>query len=131
MIYHIGRAEIELNIAALDNLTDYYESVEKLASAVQEDGEANLAYVIRTGKAMLQFFDTVCGEGTAKAAFGEHVDIRELYKAYYQFIADVKTQMDAIAQDMEAYAAGQTHPVRLEAVPSQTAKKAVIVNEIN
>ena len=129
MTYRIGKASIELNIAELDNLTDYYRSVEALASAVQEDGEANLAYVIRSSKAMLDFFDTVCGEGTAKAAFGEHVDIRELHKAYYKFIADIKTEMDAIAHDLEAYAKSEHHTAMPETAELPAAKKAVIVSD--
>ncbi|MDO4174555.1 MAG: hypothetical protein Q4D42_07305 [Eubacteriales bacterium] len=103
MVYRIGTTNVELNFAHLDSMSNYLTAVDRLETINEKKSKENdLSYLVRSGNEILHFFDTVCGEGAAKAAFGDHVDIRELFREYFAFIDAVKAEFEAVSKEVLA-----------------------------
>lgn len=93
--YIINGVEFEYDTFDLDEM-ELFDSevkrVQKEAEAVeQQEWEADdyLQILREQGENILDFFDTVLGEGSARKIFGSRMNIRDIVAAYKQFNSDV------------------------------------------
>lgn len=101
MTFHIGDADVALELDYLDNVDDYFGAVDALRESIDKRAdESSLEYMHRCANMICTFFDSTCGEGTAKAAFGDRIHIRKLFKSYHDFIDAVNTELNAIAVEL-------------------------------
>ncbi|MCD8356258.1 MAG: hypothetical protein LUE11_06770 [Clostridia bacterium] len=98
MSYQIGKAEFNFSLEYLDSMEDYYAGINEISAMKDFDPGVDDAveYIRNCCEHITQFFDNVVGEGTSKAAFGERVNVKELYAAYHKFLSDTQAEQDEI-----------------------------------
>lgn len=90
--YMINGKEFEFDTFDLDNIELFQSEVERLEENMRlapRDGDA-IKFIRERAEDMLDFFDTVVGEGTSAVAFGDKVNIKDIMSAYKQFTQDIK-----------------------------------------
>lgn len=90
--YMINGKEFEFDTFDLDNIELFQSEAERLEKNVRltpRDGDT-IKFMRERAEDILDFFDTVVGEGTSAAAFGDKVNIKDIMSAYKQFAQDVK-----------------------------------------
>lgn len=89
--YIINGKEFEFDTFDMDNLELIQRETKRLEENTrkfQRNGNA-FQFIRERAEDMLDFFDTVVGEGTSAAAFGNKVNVKEIMCAYKQFTKEV------------------------------------------
>ena len=95
--YIINGKEFEFDTFDLDNIELFQSEAERLEEKVRaapRDGDT-VGFMRERTEDILDFFDTVVGEGTSAAAFGGKVNIKDIMSAYRQFAQDIKANANA------------------------------------
>ncbi len=102
--YVINGIEIEYDTFDIDNLEAWDEGVRRVDEETRTDldGEQPLQKLRRVCNAMLDFFDDLCGEGTAKSVFGDRINVKTIYEGYGGFVDAVSTRAKECAANMGA-----------------------------
>ena len=90
--YTVNGHEIEYDTFDLDNMESYDREARKLESAAKQistSGDNYIDALRDTAHSMLDFFDEVVGDGTAKQLFGDRVNIRDILSGYREFTTAV------------------------------------------
>lgn len=104
--YSINGVEMEYDTFDLDAMELLDSEVNRIrdeVEAVQRDGLDSAGYirVLREqGENILDFFDTVLGDGAAAKIFGTRMNIRDIMNAYRKFTADVAEVRGTLAGDL-------------------------------
>lgn len=107
--YIVNGVEIEYDTFDLDNIEHFEGEVQRVSDAVSAkvDGEDKHFVLRRLCDAMQDFFDAVCGEGTALKIFGDRVNVKDIYTAYDDFVGQVKSKSGEFTAQMVARSASQ------------------------
>lgn len=131
-------ANIELLDSEIKRLTN------KLANIQAENipAENQFAFLHEISEDILDFFDTVVGEGTSQKVFEGKVNIRDLFSAFQKFNQDVKSNTasvfgamnvtplsPAVPANREQRRAAERAMRREKARQAATAKNQVLNNE--
>ena len=93
-VYTINGHEIEYDAMDLENLELYYsESKRLIENSTPADGEDLFLVFKNQCNAVLDFFDTVVGEGTSETIFGGSMNVKEILTAYKEFSAAVNQEV--------------------------------------
>lgn len=93
-IYKINGHEIEYDAMDLQNLELYYSESKRLTeSAAPVEGEDLFLTFKNQCNAILDFFDTVVGDGTAETLFGGSLNVKEILTAYKDFSTAVNQEV--------------------------------------
>ena len=93
--YIVNGHEIEYDTFDLANMELYDSEVRRIEEEVKSldpqsvAGDDYLRVLRGQAESILDFFDTLLGEGTAKAVFGGKVNVRDIFAAYRSFTQDV------------------------------------------
>lgn len=93
--YIINGQEIEYDTFELSNMELFDSEVRRIEAAArsidpkQVSGGNYLAVLREQAENILDFFDTVIGEGTSRRVFGGKVNLRDITEAYRKFTQDV------------------------------------------
>ena len=93
--YIVNGHEIEYDTFDLANMELYDSEVRRIEEEVRSldpqsvAGDDYLRVLRGQAESILDFFDTLLGEGTAKAVFGGKVNVRDIFAAYRSFTQDV------------------------------------------
>lgn len=93
--YIINGQEVEYDTFELSNMELFDSEVRRIEAAVrgldpQRAADGDYIAVLREqADNIMDFFDTVIGEGTSRKVFGGKVNIRDLSQAYRAFTQDV------------------------------------------
>lgn len=93
--YTVNGIEFEYDTFDLDNMEAFAREVEEMRDRVESiypegAGMTDQVRILREqGEHILDFFDTVVGEGTAEKLFGRRMNIRDLLEGYKSFTAAV------------------------------------------
>lgn len=111
--YIINGQEVEYDTFELSNMELFDSEVRRIEEAVrgldpQQAANGDYLAVLREqADNIMDFFDTVIGEGTSRKVFGGKVNIRDLSQAYRAFTQDVlQKQRTAFAVPPEPNAPG-------------------------
>lgn len=112
--YMVNSVEIEYDTFDIDNLTAWEEEVSRVAeeTEITLEGESGLEKLRRVCYAMMDLFDRLCGEGTARKIFGERVNVKAIYEGYHAFTSAVSAAALACAASMGAPAASRSRGQR-------------------
>lgn len=104
--YIVNGVEIAYDTFDMDCLEAWEEEVQRVAdeSGAELENEGSLEKIRRVCEAMKDFFDQVCGEGTARKVFGERTNVRAVYDGYRAFTEEVGKEVRAYAARMDAAA---------------------------
>lgn len=96
--YVINGHEVEYDTFDLANMELYDSEVRRIDGSVrslnpQSIGDRYLAVLREQAESLLDFFDTVLGEGQARAIFGDRMNVRDIFTAYRKFTEDVAKEM--------------------------------------
>lgn len=107
--YIVNGVEVAYDTFDLDNIERWDQEVQRVGEEVNTkvSGEDNLTTLRRVCNAMQDFFDAVCGEGTALKIFGDRVNVKDIYTAYDDFVTQVKTKSGEFTSQMIARSANQ------------------------
>lgn len=93
--YVINGQEVEYDTFDLANMELFDCEVRRIEAAArgidpkQVSGSNYLAVLREQAENILDFFDTVIGEGTSRRVFGGKVNLRDITEAYRKFTQDV------------------------------------------
>lgn len=93
--YTVNGIEFEYDTFDLDNMEAFAREVEEMQEIVKSIntdgiGLADQVQILREqGERILDFFDSVVGEGTAEKIFGHRMNIRDLMEGYKSFTSSV------------------------------------------
>lgn len=108
--YIVNGVEVEYDTFDLDAMELFDGEVTRLrdsvkASQKQAEDSGNYIEMLREqGENILDFFDTVLGEGAAQKIFGSRMNIKELLNGYRDFIKNVvetRKELDGKASGSE------------------------------
>lgn len=100
--YVINGVEIQHDTFDVEAIALWDQEVDRVAEESQrprKDGETPAAQLRRICQAMLDLFDRVCGEGTARAVFGDRVNIKAIYEGYTAFSQQINENIQGFAQE--------------------------------
>lgn len=102
--YIVNGVEIAYDTFDIDSLESWEDETGLVADecTAELEGETGLDKVRRVCAAMKDFFDRVCGDGTARKIFGERTNVRAVYDGYRSFTTDVSREVKAYTAQMNA-----------------------------
>ncbi len=102
--YVINGVEITYDTFDIDNMDRWELSVKHVSDETKMSipGETPLQKLRRICNTILDFFDAVCGDGTAQKIFGDQVNVKEIYTSYNDFVGQVTRTSKQFASDMAA-----------------------------
>lgn len=109
--YTVNGHEIEYDTFDIDNLEIYDREtrrIEEMVKGVRADSENYVSVLREICNAVLDFFDTVVGEGTAHDIFGDRVNFRDIIKGFREF-------SDGVAKEMREAMPGANRETRRHA----------------
>ena len=97
--YRINGVEVEYDTFDLVNLELFQQEAAALSRRaneirIDETGDP-AAFLREMCEGVLDFFDLVVGEGTARKCFGTRPNVKTLTEAFRQFVADVSAETAA------------------------------------
>lgn len=102
--YLVNGVEIEYDTFDIDRLEAYEQGTKQVAEACERDQENESVHdkLRRVCQAITGFFDSVCGDGTAREIFGESTNVKAIYTGYRSFTEAVNRAMQDCADEMGA-----------------------------
>lgn len=103
--YMVNGVAIRYDAFDLDNFEKWDDAVKHVESESKKPRgaeESETDQIRRVCYAMQDFFDVVCGDGTAQSVFGETVNIKAIYEGYVSFAMQVTEKMEAFFKEVPA-----------------------------
>lgn len=104
--YVVNGVEFTYDTFELENVDAWEKENRRVQEVVEEMGrntrqEGGAVDSLREGcYAILDFFDAVVGEGTARSVFGERVNVRDIFAGYQSFSQQVTAQMQGVNNEI-------------------------------
>ena len=112
--YRINGQEIEFDTFDLVNLELFDSEVKRLAAIDRQKAPTDFSYMREMCEGIRDFFDTLCGEGTAEKCFGNRMNARELLDAYAGFVQDIQSTVQAYQSSYDGFGGPAEAPVNRE-----------------
>lgn len=106
--YVINGVDVQYDTFDLVNLELYDAEVKRVAGDAKRidpdalTGSNAMGYVREVCDSILDFFDTLCGDGTSARCFGNRVNVKILLEAYQKFILDVNEAAGSLDMRLDA-----------------------------
>ena len=102
--YVINGVEITYDTFDIDNMDRWDTEIKHVSDDTKMSipGETPLQRLRRICNTILDFFDAVCGDGTAHQIFGDHVNVKDIYTSYNDFVSQVTRTSKQFASEMAA-----------------------------
>ena len=99
--YQINGVEVEYDTFDLVNLELFDRESKNMLEKLNQfrETDADLATLRELCEDILDFFDTVVGEGTSEKCFGGKLNAKVLPTALTKFVLDVKKEAESIGDD--------------------------------
>lgn len=104
--YNVNGVEFEYDTFDLENVGLWEDENRRVQAAVEEMGRrarqgGDAVTCLREScNVILDFFDAVVGEGTAKSLFGGRVNVRDIFAGYKEFARQVAGNMQGVSREM-------------------------------
>lgn len=96
--YIVNGVELEYDTFDLDNMELYESEMERVHEDVRSTEWTGLEALRKQGDSVMDFFDTVVGEGTARKIFGTRMNIRDIVEGYQSFTAQVNKNIEDLGK---------------------------------
>lgn len=102
--YIVNGVEIEYDTFDLDSIECWEREILQVSDETNTTvtGESPTDRLRRICNAFLDFFDAVCGGGTARKVFGDHVNVKDIYTGYGSFVQQVSAASNEFTASIRA-----------------------------